>query len=109
MAPSERAKQFHREAEGGSLDAQTQLGLGLLEGAEGLEKEYVRGATLLRKAGSLGHAGAEGCLGACYAQGTGVEQDSHWRWRGGKGADQDFAEAQFFYGQGVRAWRTRRE
>lgn len=58
MAPSERATQCIRAAEGGSLEAQTYLGVWHLSGEEGLDRDAVKGAVLLRNAGNLGYAPA---------------------------------------------------
>ena len=59
----------------GLVDAQTQLGLCLLEGKEGLDEEYVRGAALLREAGNLGHAGAEAAASSTLP----IDRASAWR------------------------------
>ena len=82
------------------MDAQTHVGLLHLQGAEGLEEDHVKGAALLRKAATLGHPGAECCLGTCYVNGEGVEENAAqavaW-WR--KSADQGFKTAQFLVGK----------
>jgi len=100
MAPSERANQCLREAEAGSLEAQTQVGLCHLRGAEGLEEDHVLGAALLRKAADLGCKEAQGCLGTCYFNGWGVGQNAAqavaW-WR--KAADNGYEAAQFLVGK----------
>jgi TPR repeat protein len=55
MAPSERAKQLLKEAEGGgSARAQTLLGVCHLQGQEGLHQDKGKAAALFRKAADLG-------------------------------------------------------
>ena len=100
MAPSESAKQARRDAEGGSAQAQTLLGVWHLEGMEGLEQDDVKAAALFRQAAVLGLAGAQSLLAGCYYEGTGVEQSyalaAEW---GRKAADQGNERAQFFVGE----------
>ena len=89
MAPSESAKQCISDAEGGSLNAQTQLGAWHLLGLEGLEQDQVKGVALVRTAADRGLAVAELVLGRCYCFGEGVEQNNPLAvalWR--KAADQ---------------------
>jgi hypothetical protein len=99
MAPSERAEQMRRDAEGGSLDAQTWLGRWHFLGEEGLEQNLVEAAALFRTAADLGHAPAQFALCGCYHEGMEVLQSyalaAEW---GRKAADQGKAAAQFFVG-----------
>jgi ribosomal protein L32 len=100
MAPSERAKRVLRAVEEGSLEAHATLGAWHLQGKEGLEKDNVKAVAFLREAGDLGHAGAQSCLGTCYAGGWGVDMNAAravaW-WR--KAADQGAAAAQYLLGE----------
>ena len=100
MAPSERAKRCIRAAEGGSLDAQTDLGVWHLQGAEGLQKDAVRAAAFFRKAADLGHVVGQGCLGICYDNGWGVGENAAqaMEWYR-KAADQGHESSQFFVGK----------
>ena len=75
MAPSVRAKQARRAAEGGSAAAQAQLGLWHLHGEKGLQQDHVKAAAWFRKAADLGHADAASSLAKCYCTGQGVEQN----------------------------------
>jgi TPR repeat protein len=99
MAPTERAKQARRAAEGGSLAAQTQLGVFHLHGWEGVEQDNVQAAALFLPAADLGHAQEQMSIAWCYNEGTGVEQNyalaAEW---GCKAADQGDATAQWFVG-----------
>jgi len=100
MTPTERAKLERREAKGGSLAAQTQLGLWHLTGAEGLERNHVRAVALFRRAADLGHACAQASLAACYVKGWGVEQSDAQAlaWMR-KQADQCHAHTQYAVGK----------
>ena len=82
------------------MDAQTQLGLWHLTGAEGLEEDNVKAVALFRTAANLGHVCAQSCLGSCYANGWGVDENISLavaRWR--KAADQGDGAAQYLLGE----------
>jgi len=100
MAPSERAKQTRRVAEGGSVAAQAILGLWHLHGMEGLQQDEVKAVGLLLQAADLGNARAQGLLATCYYSGYGVEQNYalavEW---GRKAANQGNAASQFAVGR----------
>ena len=100
MELSERVKQTHRDAEGGSARARVLLGLWYLQGLEGLEKDGVQGAAWLLKVADLGHARAEVALAECHMTGEGVQQSfalgADWM---RKAADKGDAVAQFIVGR----------
>ena len=100
MAPSELAKQCLRAAEGGSAEAQTQLGWFHRRGEEGLEQDNVKAAALFREAADLGHPLAGHVLARCYHAGEGLDQNyaqaAEW---GRKAADQGNARAQLLVGK----------
>jgi len=74
MAPSERATLMIREAEGGCVMAQTQLGFWHRGGDEGLEQDDVKAAAWFLKAADLGDARAQRYLAGCYYLGDIVEK-----------------------------------
>jgi hypothetical protein len=81
------------------LDAQTDLGVWHLQGAEGLQKDAVRAAAFFRIAANLGHDVGQSCLGICYANGWGVGKNAvqAMEWYR-KAADQGDAGAQCYVG-----------
>jgi len=92
--------QARRDADGGSAQAQTQLGAWYLLGMEGLEQDDVTAAALFRQAADLGNVLAQSSLSVCYLEGQGVKQSYvlavEW---GRKAADQGNAAAQFLVGK----------
>jgi len=100
MAPTERAKQARRAAEGGCAVAQTAIGVWHLKGGEGLPQDDLRAAAWFRKAAYLGLGAAQSLLSGCYNEGRGVEQsyalEAEW---GRKAADQGNELAQFSVGK----------
>jgi len=109
MAPSERAKQMRRVAEGGRAAAQLALGWWHHLGEEGLERDDVKAVALFREAADLGLPDAQYFLARSYGMGRGVEQNNalaaEW---GRKAADQGDEASQFFvgtmyaFGEGVK-------
>jgi hypothetical protein len=93
-------------AEGGSAQAQAQLGVWHLKGWEGLEPDNVKAALWFGKAADLGDAFAQKCLAMCYLQGEGVDRNdalaAEWM---RKAADQGDEVAQFAVGK----WYARGE
>jgi TPR repeat protein len=76
-----------------------QRGVDLYIGRNGVKKNVVEAAKLLRKAAEKGHAEAQLLLGNCYFSGEGVKQDvveaAKW-WK--KAAEQGLADAQGILG-----------
>ena len=100
MAPSERAKQMRRDAEGGSAAAQASLGIWHLQGAEGLEQDHEKAVAMFRTAAYLGDVVAQLCLTDSYRRGRGVEQNDALAVEfGRKAADQGHMVAQFLVGK----------
>jgi len=100
MAPNERAKELHKDAEEGSAEAQAMLGWWHLKGLEGLEEDHVKAAAWFLKAADLGDADGQYFLALCYYQGKWVKKDyalaAEW---GRKAADHGNAAAQLFVGE----------
>lgn len=65
---------LHRLANDGNANAQTTLGILLLEG-QGVEKDTVAGTALLASAAAQGHAMAQHIMGLAYVAGKGVPRD----------------------------------
>lgn len=67
-------RQLQQEAEGGSMQAQYDLGAAYYNG-NGVARNPENGAKWLRKAAEQGHIAAQCDLGVMYQKGIGVEQD----------------------------------
>jgi len=76
MAPTKDVQRLRRAADRkGKAEDQFQFGCLLYHGHEGLKQDKVAAAAWFRKAAAQEHAGAQGSLGLCLADGEGVEQN----------------------------------
>jgi hypothetical protein len=76
MAPTKDAQRLRRVAERkGKAGDQFQLACLYYTGEEGLKHDLVAAAKWWSKAAAQEHAGAQGSLGYCYADGEGVDQN----------------------------------
>ncbi|MBR4517424.1 MAG: sel1 repeat family protein [Victivallales bacterium] len=95
------------QADGGSADAQNELGLRYLEG-EGVKKNARQAATWLKRAADHNHPDAQYNYAICLEEGTGVPRDKaaalkYYRKAAEQGnADAQFAVASYYdFGEGV--------
>ena len=73
--PQEACRWYLMAAESGSLEAEFELALAMLNG-QGMHKDVARAEQLLQRDAKLGHAAAQWRLGELYASGAeGIEQD----------------------------------
>jgi hypothetical protein len=76
MAPTKNTQRLCRAAERkGKAEDQYHLGCLFYNGDEMLKQDRVAAAKWFLKAAAQEHAGAQGELGQCYADGEGVEQN----------------------------------
>ena len=75
LAGEEEVKAVRAEAEGGDAEAMCDLGNWYYFGKKGLTKDFKQAAGWWQRGDDLGQVKCTAMLGACYAQGHGVEKD----------------------------------